>query len=780
MRTFRCTARAAMRSLLLLAATVVPGAAWADPFTYLVGGDGAACDFSTIQAAIDAAATHAGPDVIHVATNASYTAQALRIGAQDLSIIGGFATCASATPTPAAVTLISGAGGAADSVLAITGAGNRGLANLRISDGDDTDNSVGGGIDFAGQGMLVLSNVIVSNNKAGYGGGINFNGSGGDASLVFDSNVVVQNNIAANSGGGVRVEGSARLYMLGAQSTITGNEARGTASGSGYGGGVQVVPPAGAEIGSPGFGNLGAVAFNLAKYGAGIAVSARDDGDDNGYALLYTTDPLRPARIQGNIASVAGGGVYLSVNMDLTVHEFTRLCAYEFRIDHNQAPDGAAIYLDSDSSLGNAFGADAFLNVANNRTAQCGVASVPPRSDARNCAPGTICNRMDGNVVRQANGQPGNGAIVSMREHASVIGDRLALVGNTGTDLIHGLSAEFQVSDCLFADNTLAGQVAATDGRGEMANCTVAGNTIGLSTVLSLTATVRILDSIIWQPGKVSLAPGHGALDGGFILTNDPDSLPLPITVALDPRFIDPAHGDYHLRAASPAIDVAVPDGNSFDLDFLPYALDLPNTNAFGPRDLGAYERQSLDPLVLNGNFDTSLSQWNEVMAGVSAFDANENNVNSPNAASSGAMSFNWINGDVVLTRVTSRAQCMHLPVASIYRLNGSARTTGGNMFSGQTALLHWELRRDGSETCSAGPADQSGDLPLASGTAWHRAAAPAFIEVSPGQWTSNSSITISTVMVSTGITVPAGLHGWFDGIELTLDTDRIFANGFQ
>ena len=77
--------------------------------TYLVGSDGV-CDYSTVQAAINGAASNPGPDSIHVANNASYTRQALIIGSQDLIIEGGYATCGSHAST--GLTILNGAGAA--------------------------------------------------------------------------------------------------------------------------------------------------------------------------------------------------------------------------------------------------------------------------------------------------------------------------------------------------------------------------------------------------------------------------------------------------------------------------------------------------------------------------------------------------------------------------------------------------------------------------------------------------------------------------------------------
>lgn len=763
-------ARTFPRTLLLLLAC----ASGARADTYTVGND--TCSFTSIQNAVNAAQGHAGPDSIRIANNRTYEAQAIKIGSQELTITGGFATCASTTAS--GTTLISGLGGAADSVIEVTGNATVSLRGLRISDGDETNAGIGGGIDFEGSGTLSLQNVVVSNNRAGYGGGIAFEASG---TLVIGSDVVVQNNVAANSGGGVRVGGAAMLRMVSPRSTVIGNEALGQADDSGYGGGIQVLTPADAEIASPGFVNFGAVAFNRAKYGGGIALSvtgAADDGDDTS-ALLYSIDQDHPVRVHDNIASVLGGAAFLDLENDTlkprTVRTF--LCAWESRFDHNQAPQGGAFYLDSEFQLGEAASAELYLN-----SPGCGVGGFPPAPAAVRCAAGVACNRVDGNAVAQANGGAASGALFELRADAVFHADRTAFLDNAGDDVIHGLSTEtgsgLVLKNCLFARNVVAGRVIAVNLKAYIRNCTIADNTIGLSDVLSLTGDTELFDSIVWQPGKATL--GAGSPTGDYVLTNDPGSLPSAFqTTSLPPRFIDAANGDYRLRAASPAIDFGLAEPTvPRDLDNQPHDRELPNANAFGARDLGAYERQSLAPLVLNDAFATDLRSWDVVTAAVSAFDASENAPGS----TGGAMSFDWINDPVFVGRVTSRSQCIHLPLAGTYRLDGYARTTGSTQVSGQRALLHWDLRLDGGEACTSGPVASGGDVSITGGTAWVSSAAPSNIVVPAAQWTRNSSITISTVMIATGLTPPPGMHGWFDGISLTfLPTGGdVFNDGFE
>lgn len=768
------TGRRSASSLLVLAAALSCSAAHGDAHaaTILVGGD--ACDFTSIQDALDAAASNPGADTIRVATNATYTAQALKIANQSLTITGGFSSCTATEPTPGARTIISGLGGAADSVVEVltSGPGELRFENLLIRDGDEGGDRGGGGIDFQSRGNLTLANVIVAGNRSGFGGGIYFEGSGGPSTLTLGPDTVIQNNIAERSGGGVRISGDARLVMAEARSTVTGNEALGLASGTGFGGGVQIVSPAQAEIGSPGLGNFGAISTNRARFGGGLAMSPPEDSDETAWrAILYSTDPQRPARIDHNVATVAGGGVYLLPD----VAEYPIFCAFEFRIDHNLAPDGAAIFMADEVED---FIVDASFASARLNAPQVGFC-LEPLPPARRCAPGIACNSVDANRVVQANGQAADGAIIALGTGAELNADRVALVGNHGSDVIRTRTTDRAgqvLSSLLIAENVLTARVMASDAVWTLRNVTIAGNAQAFSDVLRMTNDITLRDSVIWQPGKQSLGAPHGTVEGTNVLTNDPASLPIPGAFNLDPRFVDSGRGDYRLRAASPGIDASMPAPSPFDLDGQSRNRDLPIPDGLGPLDLGAYERQVVDPLLINGDFFADLAQWTVVAPGVSNFDSGENVSVQPG---SGSMSFDYIQQPVIAARVESRAQCVHLPLAGSYLLTGFARTTGSGPFGGQRAVLHWELRHDGGESCADGPPDAQGDLRITSGPDWQGVAAPARISVATGSFTRNSSIRVSTVMESTGAT-PVRLTGWFDEIRLRLDTIELFADGFE
>ncbi|MEO6076925.1 MAG: hypothetical protein ABIP56_08985, partial [Dokdonella sp.] len=200
--------------------------------------------------------------------------------------------------------------------------------------------------------------------------------------------------------------------------------------------------------------------------------------------------------------------------------------------------------------------------------------------------------------------------------------------------------------------------------------------------------------------------------------------------------------------------------------------------NYYGQRDLGALERQAVQPLVLNGTFDANVNIWPEVTVGASTWDGTQN---APGTPAGGALH--------VLTTGTSisaRKQCVHLPGPGTYTLNGWGKSTGSGPFTtGSYVRLGWEYRSAGSETCG-GMVTSSGNLLLANTGTWRRPATPATIVVSNFAWTTDSSILVYLVVEDgpgSGIAPEAPtatLNGWFDGITLDVLSDRIFANGFD
>ena len=282
--------------------------------TYSVGSDGA-CNYTSIQDAIDAARDHEGVDFVDVARNATYEGVSLDIADHDLVLAGGFANCSQAVADGAYTELDGGD----DTVIRIHGQGDVVILGFTITNGraPRTDTGFGGGIAITGGPHLVnLANVIVNRNEAGRGGGISvrntISGDPGAVQLVLSDNVTVSNNRAGYSagrieGGGVYCEESALVMNGGGITSIFSNEADHDGGGVGISECDVTIAPRGAT-------NFNGIVLNTAgRDGGGLAIN----GASGGGTRIYTGAADRPVYIAGNIAGREGGGLKLDDNADV-------------------------------------------------------------------------------------------------------------------------------------------------------------------------------------------------------------------------------------------------------------------------------------------------------------------------------------------------------------------------------------------------------------------------------------------------------------------------------
>ena len=568
-----------------------------------------ACNFADIGAAIADAALHPTcTTTIHIMRSDNY--EHLSVSGQSLNFQGwgDGTTCSSLAaqcdplagcPLPDYTQPLATVDGSnAARVLAITGNSHVSLRNIRITHGD-AGGGDGGGIAFAGTGTLSLTRSDVSTNHAGYGGGINFNGSGGAASLYLLDETTLYYNTAAVSGGGIRIEGTARLFALQPKTYINTNHAL-----TGYGGGIEILGPARADIGSPGYNGDGMVSHNDAFDGGGVAAIPLSNGG-TATVRIFTTDPANPVRIDNNIASNHGGGIYLGA--ESTNFLSGVLCAYDFRINDNQGADGAAIYADSSSpAFGVDLGGEIYLNTippdATGGAARCGP-ETPPALGAVDCAAGAPCNELRGNQAKDINQLPTPGAVIAVSSAGGFEADPFSLRENTAATLLR-LTGEDEAyvaavqRNCLIADNhTQHELISVRDGRGFGINsCTLVGNTIDNGYVIYVNGRLTLVNSIIDQPGYSVLDFVGDASNRSinYVIANETASLPgAQHTQGNALVYVDAASGDYHLARNSPGVDYA-PAQSGADLDRKPRDVDLtPVPNLYGPRDIGAYERQS-------------------------------------------------------------------------------------------------------------------------------------------------------------------------------------------
>jgi hypothetical protein len=581
--------------LLVVCAPAACAIAGPDGFLiYRVGG-GADCPYHTIQDAVDAATQHPGVDLVWIAMDQSYTDQHVVVTDQDVDIQGGFTDCEDIDPG-SDVTIVNGTSG--HSVFEIEGNSHVYMTNLQITGANMDESHSGGGIYFGGFGALELSNTVVNNNHAGYGGGIDMSPSGGHADLRLDAGTLIIENTALESGGGIRIEGDTRLYVLAPQTHIKLNHAL-----NGYGGGIEVLTPAHADIGSPGYNGTAVVQFNDAVNGGGIALVGTGSADADTYdsVQIFTTDPLNPVQISDNRASLAGGGLYVAT---AGAGNQVKACVYDFRIHDNVASDGAAIY----ATGGDNYGAQIELNRPALFGENCGP-DLPPALGAVPCAEGIPCNEVVGNISEDGSGVATTGSAIRGDAAALVVADRLIMRNNRGGHAIEiegnpdwdAASALLELSNCLLAANSEENELISVHDGGSASylhvdNCTIADNSSNVTNVIySNLNFVEIISSIFDQLGQqvIDFSGAQGDLTAQYVLATNVSTLAGGVgLVDGEADFVDRANGDYHLQRTSFGVDFA-PNATGSDLDRHLRTVDLIDIgNAFGATDLGAYEIQ--------------------------------------------------------------------------------------------------------------------------------------------------------------------------------------------
>jgi predicted outer membrane repeat protein len=589
---------ARMTGLLLLVGLCAQQDAFAYRL-YTVGAD-PGCSFNNVQDAIDNAIDPDGNSVL-IAQDLTYTDQHVVIAGQSVALLGGLAHCDS-SEYQGQTTLHGGSG---HSVIEIEGDSHVYFGNLVLTGAVMDESHSGGGIYFGGQGSLEMANTSITFNTAGYGGAIDVSPSG-PTSVKIDSDTLILSNTALVSGGGIRIEGETSLYVLQPQTFIAFNEAA-----NGYGGGIEVIGPAAAYIGSPGYNGAAVIFDNSATYGGGMAVIGGSDFDNGAYANLFTTDPSNPVQVANNLASNTGGAIYLKPTAafhgtDSYSFGLAYLCAFDFRMDDNIAQEGSAIYGDTDSynlDLDH-IGAAATLTTLTSQGCDFDEATQTHLGEAA-CADGVACNTMDRNVAEDGFGNPTPGSTILMQTAGGLTIYGLHLELSQGAHAIRTFDTtnDFQnclVSDGLFSDapfvfeNEDYADYAHTDLRG----CTIAGNQIDSGPIISSGRNLLLDNSLFDQPGVAAVVMTHSAsLTADYVMADDTDGLPAQDDIVqASPLFVDAANGDYHLQRTSPGVDFA-PAGGGTDLDRHPHDVDLGDIpNVSGPRDLGAYEIQDQLP----------------------------------------------------------------------------------------------------------------------------------------------------------------------------------------
>lgn len=755
---------------ILLAGLLLGLAAPAQALIYSVGSS-TSCTHTSIAAALAAAEAHAGADTVRITRQLSYNQQAIAFTtSQDLTVTGGFASCTAAED--GINTDLDGEGGAAAPVLNIS-VGTNGIVRLRkltITGGDVTGTGRGGGIRFQGNGILEIGDSTVSNNRAGFGGGIAALGTGESAELVLRANTYVTFNTAAYNGGGLVLE-DLETTIEEDFTWILQNTAESVDGSGGYGGGIDIRSCDRDSIlylGSPGVGGSAVVSGNTARFGGGVAVEGvcNNNAEFGAQLRMYSTHATRLTRISDNVATVQGGGAYAKLSGSSEDYNNATIHAFNASVTGNQAPEGAAIHLASEDI----FGSFAYFN----QPSSAPFGWVPFPASALPCAVGRPCGRISDNLSP-------SGRVIGGTSGSYVFITRMELSGNRGSELIRLEQAT--IDDTLITGNETYARLVET-ARLIIRDSTIAGNTIGAAQTLRTGTYTRLEYLIHWQPGKTTLSSGENP-DSTLvhdIISNEIASLvhlTNPRIYVNDPRFVDPANGDYSLSAASPAVDFSprMPLGDANDdLYSRDRSVDLvqvPDRN--GPRDLGALERISLQPLVQNSMFLTDLRNWVPNEASTSAWDGAENGDSGGSLRLSRASA---VAGQVV----SPYTQCVNVPGPGVYRISALGRSTGFFASQRDAVRLRWEYRRYGNyvEGCQGTPTpDRSGEILITTGTSWVRGS--DIIVIPASEWTRFTSILFVPEAVERGLDSGSGLGtlGWIDAVRLE-PADEIFADDFQ
>ena len=603
-RDITARARRAIAPAMLLGLLAAANASGA-----LSVGASAGCQYPTIQAAINAAAT---TDAIRVEPSHTYY-EHLTVDKKSLTISScpcDPTACKYLIGAPAHVSVDGYDPTHTAPVLRVTSSDNStvtmSLNYVDIANGK-SGGTDGGGISWAAPGTLTLTNVLVTSNKADYGAGINFNGTSTGASLVFGRNVTVSFNQAANSGGGIRIEGHSFLSIDSNNDQILANFAD-----NGYGGGLEVISPASAHLSSavPG---LPLVSANQATYGGGIAIVG-SQSDSSGYAnsahvTVAASDLRYPVRIEANRATLSGGGVFLKpyvFNFLTTTVNFASLTASGYRIDGNFAIEGAAIYADTDTAVGQFYyGGSVTLNPVI-------------------CLPRIDCDTIDNNLNEDETHAATNGSTVLVQTSGTFDATGLHMRGNgidpyspAITKAAHVVrevgSHDVQLDTCLISGNSVTDALIEVEYGMTIEQCTIAANTVGGSHVIDSPGSLFFANSLIDQPGKGALSSGDSHYVH-YIVATDAAGLPADATIEQQqPLFVDASHGDFRLLVAragngalvaSQGVDFAPAGMAGVDIGGRTLDRDVAGFGAAGyPHDLGAFEMQPITDRVFANAF---------------------------------------------------------------------------------------------------------------------------------------------------------------------------------
>jgi hypothetical protein len=500
------------------------------------------------------------------------------------------------------------------------------MSNLRVTGGDASNTSQAVGISRIGGGILVengatlnLDNARVDNNLAfdgvtrgGFGGGIGiYNGStlyaqdvdidnniassgantgfGGGVAVIsataYITNATVYSNVAKPAGGGQGLggglyaagetgSGSAILYL--SDSQVSSNTAyRSTTGGDGRGGGLYVGDSQDTQI----YLNGNSWQGNVARSSTANA----GDGDGGGIAINPTTlaasATINQDTLTGNVANASngpnttqtakGGGLFTDSTNPGTV----TLMLTDVTMTQNTAKSGT----------GTAHGQGGAMYAENaNITYEGGTL-------AQNKAGTNGSDTGDGGAIRLSQA-PLTASKLTIRDNTALENGSGTNRGRGGAIALFnggGTAGALNITNSFIVDN-VANTGGTREGAGVYLNDPNLGERSTLVYVTLAAASAASSEGVYADSGALSITntivashtvglfSNGGDIDYNYVLffgnsINDASGSPPPNGGANlfsgNPDFVDPANRNYHIRFNSPAIDAAIDEGITDDID---------------------------------------------------------------------------------------------------------------------------------------------------------------------------------------------------------------------
>lgn len=550
--------------------------------TFSVGPDDD-CLFRDLAGAVAAAHETPEADLIKLAAITFYptATAAMHAGGGDLTIEGGYGTCASNVSLFDS-TIDGSFMPAPGGLLIEQNSGNDRLdlrwLNLR--------NSNGGAIRSVASAALALEHVQIHDNSADAGAGVFLSGNSVVRSQLHIADTSIHGNVAKTGGG---------LYLSNADVVIRGNFQlrlnRAVNAGSGDGGGIWAQD---VYIDAAVHGASSLLRDNHAERFGGAVYYVRTSVQYSN-RLRLRTDDGQPLEISYNGAGNAGGAFSLAASVNAPEGTFASHGIFNAHISDNEAPFGAAIELFADAHDS---GHHLTHSVLLART-EHGDGPYPP------CAPDRRCNVIERNGV--ANGSSSVLYASDQRGGSAMLWlERARVVENRAEVLIDGPISVFA---SLLASNALRdGLIWVSADAIELRSTTIAANTLApdMPVIRGVSSSLYLDNGIVDQAGNdvCDMPSSTEVTVSNLLITPATNAGACGAGSNIQygfPSFVDPAQGDFRLQFNSQARDRS-DLAPALDLDgaLRPYA----PTPTATPYDFGAYEYGAVIDHLFADGFD--------------------------------------------------------------------------------------------------------------------------------------------------------------------------------